>query len=188
MSLQEEILQQKAAEALAELICHCIGRKPSPNDKLIRNICSLTCMDPCETPQAGVISSVENIDEQDFLSFGSSSGKQKSRVQMLAGGEDRSRVEGFISRRGSELALRHLCEKFDGSLFDKLRKLWDCLTEVLVSSSASDEKKIALAIESVKDPQLLINNIQVTILSKLLYFLLWLCNKIIMTFFGQRRV
>ncbi|KAJ0079693.1 hypothetical protein Patl1_23603 [Pistacia atlantica] len=158
---QEEILQQKAAEALAELISHCIARKPGPNDKLIKNICSLTCMDPCETPQAAIISSMEMIDDQDFLTFGSSTGKQKSKIHMLAGGEDRSRVEGFISRRGSELALRHLCEKFGASLFDKLPKIWDCLTEVLIPANYSDDKEITQAIESVKDPQILINNIQV---------------------------
>ncbi|XP_022718724.1 TATA-binding protein-associated factor BTAF1-like isoform X2 [Durio zibethinus] len=129
---QEEILQQKAAEALAELIYHCIARKPSPNDKLIKNICSLTCTDPSETPQAAIINSMEIIDDQDFLSFGGSTGKPKSKVHMLSGGEDRSRVEGFISRRGSELALRHLYEQ-----------------------------KIMQAVESVKDTQVLINNIQV---------------------------
>ncbi|XVE62439.1 hypothetical protein DITRI_Ditri06bG0118400 [Diplodiscus trichospermus] len=158
---QEEILQQKAAEALAELIYHCIARKPSPNDKLIKNICSLTCTDSSETPQAAVISSMEIIDDQDFLSLGASTGKQKSKVHMLAGGEDRSRVEGFISRRGSELALRHLCEKFGPTLFEKLPKLWDCVTEVLIPGSPSDEQQIVQAVESVKDPQILINNIQV---------------------------
>ncbi|XP_030934316.1 TATA-binding protein-associated factor BTAF1 isoform X2 [Quercus lobata] len=163
---QEEILQQKAAAALAELIFHCISRRPSPNDKLIKNICSLTCMDPCETPQAGVISSMEVIDDQGLLSFGTSIGKQKSKVHMLAGSEDRSRVEGFISRRGSELALRHICEKFGASLFERLPKLWDCLTEVLKPSntegvSPADENQVMLAIESIKDPQILINNIQV---------------------------
>lgn len=164
--LKEEILQQKAAEALAELICHCIERRPSPNDKLIKNICSLTCMDPGETPQAGVISSIEVIDDQGLLSLGTNIGKQKSKVQMLAGSEDRSRVEGFISRRGSEVALRHLCEKFGPSLFDKVPKLWDCLAEVLKPSSTDgvtpdDEKQVMIAIESIKDPQILINNIQV---------------------------
>ncbi|KAF3963659.1 hypothetical protein ACB098_12G153000 [Castanea mollissima] len=163
---QEEILQQKAAAALAELIFHCISRRPSPNDKLIKNICSLTCMDPCETPQAGVISSMEVIDDQGLLSFGTNIGKQKSKVHMLAGSEDRSRVEGFISRRGSELALRHICEKFGASLFERLPKLWDCLTEVLKPSntegvSPADENQVMLAIESIKDPQILINNIQV---------------------------
>ncbi|KAK6243614.1 hypothetical protein QUC31_010023 [Theobroma cacao] len=158
---QEEILQQKAAEALAELIYHCIARKPSPNDKLIKNICSLTCMDPSETPQAAVISTMEIIDDQDFLSFGTSTGKHKSKVHMLAGGEDRSRVEGFISRRGSELALRHLCEKFGPTLFEKLPKLWDCVTEVLIPASPADKQQVVQAVESIKDPQILINNIQV---------------------------
>ncbi|KAM2056088.1 hypothetical protein TB2_028253 [Malus domestica] len=162
---QEEILQEKAAEALAELISHCISRSRSPNDKLIKNICNLTCVDPRETPQAAVICSIDIIDDQDLLSFGTNTGKQKSKV-ILAGNEDRSKVEGFISRRGSELALRHLCVRFGASLFDKLPKLWDCLTEVLKPSSIeplnpADEKKITQTLESVKDPQILINNIQV---------------------------
>ncbi|EEF38332.1 TATA-binding protein-associated factor MOT1, putative [Ricinus communis] len=158
---QEEILQHKAAEALAELIYRCIERKPGPNDKLVKNICSLTCMDPCETPQASIISSMDIIDDQDFLSFGSNTAKQKSKVHTLGGGEDRSKIEGFISRRGSELALKYLCEKFGASLFDKLPKVWDCITEVLIPGSPADEQQIARSIESVKDPQILINNIQV---------------------------
>ncbi|KAK9993179.1 hypothetical protein SO802_022882 [Lithocarpus litseifolius] len=163
---QEEILQQRAAAALAELIFHCISRRPSPNDKLFKNICSVTCMDPSETPQAGVISFMEAIDDQGLLSFGTSIGKQKSKVHMLAGSEDRSRVEGFISRRGSELALRHICEKFGASLFERLPKLWDCLIKVLKPSntegvSPADENQVMLAIESIKDPQIFINNIQV---------------------------
>ncbi|XP_050367441.1 TATA-binding protein-associated factor BTAF1 [Argentina anserina] len=162
---QEEVLQQKAAEALAELISDCISRRPSPNDKLIKNICNLTCMDPSETPQAANLSSVDIVDDQD-LSLGTNSSKQKTKIHMVAGSEDRSRVEGFISRRGSELALRHLCMKFGNSLFDKLPKLWDCLTEVLKPSgneslNLENEVIIIQAMESVRDPQLLINNIQV---------------------------
>ncbi|KAI7988397.1 TATA-binding protein-associated factor BTAF1 [Camellia lanceoleosa] len=87
-------------------------------------------MDPSETPQAAVLSS-ERLLRIKISSFGSSTGKQKSKVHMLASGEDQSRVEGFISRRGSELALKHLCKKFGASLFDMIPKLWDCLTEVL---------------------------------------------------------
>lgn len=159
-------MQSKAAEALAELIRGCIVRKPGPNDKLIKNLCSLTCMDPSETPQAAVLSSMETIEEQVLLSTGSSSGRQKSKVHMLTPGEDRSRVEGFISRRGSELALKYLCQKFGASLFDSLPKLWDCLVEVLKpgnleSLTPDEEKLINEAIDSVKDPQILINNIQV---------------------------
>ncbi|XP_022880908.1 TATA-binding protein-associated factor BTAF1 [Olea europaea var. sylvestris] len=163
---QDEILQHKAAEGLAELIHHCLERKPGPNDKLIKNLCTLTCMDPRETPQAGVLSSVEVIEDQDLLFFGSSSSRQKSKANMLSPGEDRSRVEGFISRRGSELALKYLCGKFGGSLFEKLPKIWHCLVEFLKpctieGRTAEDEKLIDQAIESINDPQILINNIQV---------------------------
>lgn len=167
--LKEEILQNKAAESLAELIYHCIGRKPSPNDKLIKNLCTFVCMDPCETPQAGALSSVGLIEDQDLLASGSSSGRQRSKVNMLPAGEDRSKVEGFISRRGSELALKYLCTKFGGSLFDKLPKIWHCLVEVLKPCNhecltPDDEKLIDQSINSVNDPQILINNIQVIIL------------------------
>ncbi|OVA11083.1 SNF2-related [Macleaya cordata] len=163
---QEEILQQKAAEALAELISHCITRRPGPNDKLIKNLCSLTCMDPCETPQAAAMNSMEIIEDQDLLAFGRSAGNQKTKVHLLAGGEDRSRLEGFISRRGSELALKHLCEMFGPTLFDKLPKLWDCLTEVLKPESTEglmprEDRQVTPTIDSVKDLQILINNIQV---------------------------
>ncbi|GAB2283426.1 btaf1 RNA polymerase II, B-TFIID transcription factor-associated, 170kDa, variant 2 [Dionaea muscipula] len=47
---QEEILQDKAADALAELISYCVMRRPGPVEKLVKNICSLTWMDPLETP------------------------------------------------------------------------------------------------------------------------------------------
>ncbi|GER39803.1 TATA-binding protein-associated factor BTAF1 [Striga asiatica] len=163
---QEEILQCKAAESLAELIHHCIERKPGPNDKLIKNLCNLTCMDPRETPQAEALNSVEIIEDQDLLSFGSSSGRQKSKVNMFSAGEDRLKVEGFISRRGSELALKYLCMKFGGSLFDRLPKIWHCLVEVLSSCdfeglTPENEKLIDQSIGSIQDPQILINNIQV---------------------------
>ncbi|CAJ1978258.1 unnamed protein product [Sphenostylis stenocarpa] len=162
---QEEILQMKSAEALAELMYHCVARRPCPNDKLIKNICSLTCMDPSETPQAKSLCTIESIDDQGLLSFRTPVSKQKSKVHVLAG-EDRSKVEGFLSRRGSELSLRLLCVKFGLSLFDKLPKLWDCLTEVLkpISSESlpiTEEKQVIVPIESISDPQILINNIQV---------------------------
>lgn len=160
---QEEVIQNMAAEALAELVYHCVLRKPGPNDKLIKNLCGLVCMDPSETPQAGVLTSMEIVEEQDLLPFGSNSTstKQKPKVHMLANGEDRSKVEGFICRRGSEFALKHLCSKFGASLFEKLPKLWDCLTEVLKPTTPGDEMHVSQAIDSVKDPQVLINNIQV---------------------------
>lgn len=157
-----------AAEALAELIFQCIDRKPSPNDKLIKNICSLTCTDSSETPQVAVLDSVDVIADQDLLSFGRVVSSQKTKGQVLSSSEDRAKSEGYISRRGSELALKHLCQKFGSSLFAKLPKLWDCLTEILKPSNAEahlpdDSQQMPELFDIPKDvdPQALINNIQV---------------------------
>ncbi|KAK7256333.1 hypothetical protein RIF29_29775 [Crotalaria pallida] len=95
--------------------------------------------------------------------------KQKSKVHVLAG-EDQSKLEGFISRRRSELSLRLLCEKFGPLLFDKLPKLWDCLTVVLKPCSSefvavTNESEFTVSIESFSVPQALINNIQVGIIN-----------------------
>lgn len=166
--MQEELLQDKAADALAELIFGCVGRKPGPNDKLTKNLCTLACTDISETPQAAVINSIQVIEDQNLLSIGKRFSNHKSRGHVNSGGEERTKTEGYISRRGSELALKHLCEKFGSSLFEKLPKLWDCLTEFLEpikieDAIQKDDPSITQLGRSCedKDPQSLINNIQV---------------------------
>ncbi|KAL4188800.1 hypothetical protein AMTRI_Chr08g162230 [Amborella trichopoda] len=148
--MAEEVLQQKAAEALAELISFCIVCKPGPNDKLIKNLCTLTYLDPCETLQAALLNSMETIDDQDLLSFGKGTSTQKSKVQMLS---------------SAEIALKCLCERFGASLFDELPKLWECLTEVLKpsipdGSQSAANLQNAQHVDLVDDPQALINNLQ----------------------------
>nr|GEY55851.1 TATA-binding protein-associated factor BTAF1 [Tanacetum cinerariifolium] len=157
---REDALQTTAAEALAKLIYHCVLRKPGPNDKLVKNLCGLICLDPSETPQAGVLTSLEIIEEQDLLPFGNNSNKAKPKVYMV-GSEDRSKVKGFICRRGSEFALKHLYNKFGSLLFEKLPKQWDCLIEVLKPIPPEDEGNVFQTIDAIKDPQVLINNIYV---------------------------
>lgn len=153
-----------------------MARKPSPNDKLIKNLCTLTCADPNETPQATVITSMEAIEEQNLLSFNKVFGSHSRSRHHASGGEERSKLEGFISRRGSEMALKHLCEKFGSALFEKLPKVWDCLTELLIPVATEDPAskddqlivKLSRSCED-KDPQSLINTIQVCPLS--VYFM-----------------
>lgn len=165
---QEELLQDKAADALAELIFSCVGRKPGPNDKLTKNLCTLACTDVCETPQAAVINSMQVIEDQNLLSIGKRFSNHKSRGHVGSGSEERAKMEGFISRRGSEFAFKHLCEKFGSSLFEKLPKLWECLTEFIEPIETKDDiqkddpsiTQLGRSCED-KDPQSLINNIQV---------------------------
>ncbi|RRT74285.1 hypothetical protein B296_00021134 [Ensete ventricosum] len=104
-------------------------------DDLSPSTSSLTCADTSETPQAATMNSLDVIDDQNLFSFGKAANIEKSKLHMFSSGEDKSIVEGFLSRRGSEMALKHLCEKFGASLFEKLPKIWDCITEVLKPAS-----------------------------------------------------
>jgi hypothetical protein len=45
-------LQEVCARALAELLLLCSSRTPSPNDKLLRNICAMAWGDAAVTPSA----------------------------------------------------------------------------------------------------------------------------------------
>ncbi|KAG0475509.1 hypothetical protein HPP92_015195 [Vanilla planifolia] len=123
------------------------------------------------------------IEDQNLISFGKAISIHKSRVQTFSTNEDRSKIEGFISRRGAELALKHLCVKLGSSLFDKLPKLWDCLNEVLRPVCYDDNKQITemLDISNRSDPQVLINNIQVVYLQ--IIAVTWSINLVIVIVF-----
>lgn len=164
MFLQEEVLQRPAADALAEVISQCVGRKPSPNDKLIKNLSVLTCADPLETPVATAANAVS--EDTDIGVSGKINTGVKVKPQGGSSSEERSRIEGAIARRGAELALKSLCDKFRGSLFEQLSKLWDCLTESLgqgipVSVASSFTWNEVVLPDLKADAQALVNNLQV---------------------------
>ncbi|KAG6551134.1 hypothetical protein Mapa_007369 [Marchantia paleacea] len=163
---QEEVLQRPAAEALAEVISQCVGRKPSPNDKLIKNLSVLTCADPVETPVATAANAVPVSEDADIGASGKTNTGVKVKLQGGSSSEERSRIEGAIARRGAELALKALCDKFKGSLFEQLSKLWDCLTESLgqgiaVSVASSFTWNEVVLPDLKADAQALVNNLQV---------------------------
>lgn len=133
--MQEELLQLLAAEALAEVLVQCVKRKPSPNEKLIKNLCALTCADVVETPKATPANAVSVIID-DVETAASGKSIKHIRLPPMSPSEERARLEGAITKRGAELVLRSLSEKLGDLLLDRLPKLWDCLTEALGHSSA----------------------------------------------------
>lgn len=154
---------------MAEVIAQCVGRKPSPNDKLIKNLCALTCADPSETPQATAENADNLLYENGTNQLGKVHNEEKTKNLTLNVAEERLKIEGAISRHGAELALEALSLKFREALFDKLPKLWDCITEALGRvralaghSEASKGSKVCTQQDSkAVDPQALINNLQV---------------------------
>lgn len=126
---KEFAFQQAAATALAELVQQCTGRKPGPNDKLLRNLCTLTCADPSETPRA----TAKNLEDEDEMLVEPGNGKVdggplETTQEPLA---DRERMEAGITRRGAELALKALSQAFGKGLFIHLPRLWECMSDVL---------------------------------------------------------
>lgn len=162
-------MQQPAAEALAEVIGQCVGRKPSPNERLIKNLVTLTCADPVETPQATPANAaILNEESEGAGTIGKNgSGTKQPKLPAASISEERSKMEGAITRRGAELALKALCDKFGSSLFDRLLKLWDCLTEslgpgVMLTANGSCYAWSKVVLPDLKaEPQALINNLQV---------------------------
>lgn len=139
----------------------CDGRKPRPNEKLIKNLCALTCADPVETPKATQTNAVAITAEESETPI-SGKGNKHGKLPPVSVTDERARAEGAVTRRGAELALKSLCDKFGSALLDQLPKLWDCLTESLGQSalSTSDQYSVALPILTA-EPQALITNLQV---------------------------
>ncbi|KAJ7534695.1 hypothetical protein O6H91_13G105700 [Diphasiastrum complanatum] len=160
---QDEVLQRSAAEALAEVIGQCVGRKPSPNEKLIKNLSVLTCADHLETPQATEANATWiNFDDLELGTSSKFPGAQPKSKTQSTSVDERLRMEGTITRRGAELAFQSLSQKFTGSLFEKLPRLWDCLTEALLPANKdeSEDRQERLILELNAEPQTLINNLQ----------------------------
>lgn len=50
--VSEAKLQTLCGDAVAELLLLTAARTPSPNDKLVRNVCAMACGDPAHVPSA----------------------------------------------------------------------------------------------------------------------------------------
>lgn len=47
---ENEEVRSQAALCLAHLMQNCLSRNPSPNGKIIKNLCGFLCADPTVTP------------------------------------------------------------------------------------------------------------------------------------------
>jgi len=142
--VQQPLLQHKSARALASLMRICSDRKPSPNDKLLKNLCALCCADTSEAPLASPANTED--DEgwgQGEGKGGRGGGEGEGEVERRGwgrgagvGGGGRGRGRGVggrgCSRRGAEMVLEHLMRVFRGQAADsKLGKLWAAVAEGL---------------------------------------------------------
>eukprot|EP00898_Chlorokybus_atmophyticus_P005845 jgi/Chlat1/6261/Chrsp44S05775 len=135
---QAEPLQRLAARSVALLAKLSIERRPSPNDKIVKNVCALACADPAVTPPltTGNMDN-ESIAAQELELQESAASARVGRKDLLEAeltaakaamdAEAIARAEGAVTRRGAEATLQAFALQFGDSLFTAVPKLWDCM-------------------------------------------------------------
>jgi len=126
-------LQKRAANSVAAMIKLCADRKPSPNDKLLKNISIMACGDIKETLRAGV-NEVPEEDVKDAKKKGANGGVV----------DDEEISEAMVSRLGAEACIRAICASFGGDVFSKLPVLEKIIVAPVVNAPAESADVLAL--------------------------------------------
>ncbi|GAO48421.1 hypothetical protein SAICODRAFT_21270 [Saitoella complicata NRRL Y-17804] len=122
---ENTVLQRRSAAAVATLVELCAtGGKGAASDKMIKNLCAFLCVDTSETPEF-----MRHIKLQDVIF---SLKKEDREAAMPETGEhEREAREARTKRRGAQAALEEMAERFGMQLFEKAKKLRDCMFEPL---------------------------------------------------------
>lgn len=119
---ENEDLQRRSAASLADLITLCsrASGRVNPTDKIVNNLCTFLCSDTSKTPvleenqmQSGIVS----IQKEDNKKEAAASATTSAPAQLM--------------KRGAETALRELCNRFGGRVFEMVPVLWDCMANRL---------------------------------------------------------
>lgn len=142
-------LQQRSAATLADLIALCERSHQSranPNDKIVKNLCTFLCSDLTVTPvlqenqtQSGILS----IQKEDVSS------KTKENISTNLTPEQK---DAQLTKRGAEIALRELCNRFGPRVFNTVPKLKECISQKVME--VFPEQGIEQADQMIRqDPQ-----------------------------------
>ncbi|EGG04881.1 uncharacterized protein MELLADRAFT_116969 [Melampsora larici-populina 98AG31] len=130
-------LQTRSANALASFVDICTSPnspvKNDPTDKIIGNLSTYLCQDESQTPtfvkgkasKRGIFLAQDN-------GIRPSTGASDSGLTSEASSDEAS-SQAKLLRRGAELALSSLAAKFGDDLIDRIPKLWNCMSEPLLT-------------------------------------------------------
>ncbi|KAJ9524538.1 hypothetical protein QJQ45_024108, partial [Haematococcus lacustris] len=150
------------AAGLAELLLLCAHRTPCPNDKLVRNICSMAWGDPAATPSAAAAAEAAEAQERQAAALSSPGGKDSialpqtpkaangiptddgAAVALVADAAAAAAAQAAtatspaaaaakIARMGAEAALRATCTAFGPKLWTALPTLWTLVAAPLTA-------------------------------------------------------
>ncbi|KAG2224833.1 hypothetical protein INT45_008015, partial [Circinella minor] len=136
-------LQERSAATLADLISLC-SRNPSrvnPTDKIVKNLCTFLCSDAVQTPvlednpsHSGILSiqkDSNNVSNNNNSGRGGNNTAKDKEGSTATTGPTAEQKQAQLMKRGAEITLRVLCNRFGGSVFNTVPKLWECMAAKL---------------------------------------------------------
>ncbi|KAI8967520.1 hypothetical protein BDF20DRAFT_899694 [Mycotypha africana] len=120
-------LQQRSAATLTDLVALCERSKArsNPNDKVIKNLCTFLCTDTTVTPlleENQVKSGILSITKEETNSKTGTSNSNKNT-------SPEEQKDAQLMKRGAELALRELCNRFGDRVFEIVPKLKESICQ-----------------------------------------------------------
>ncbi|MEW5306068.1 MAG: hypothetical protein WDW36_008565 [Sanguina aurantia] len=129
----EEEVQAVCATAIAQLIQLCLGRKPSPVDKLLKNLCAMAWGDPGETPPITAADCTAALPTAGSIGLGS----LVSSPTPTPPQDPAAAAACVVARRGAEAALRATAGLFADTLWTSLPVLWELTSAPLTAAAAA---------------------------------------------------
>jgi TATA-binding protein-associated factor len=120
-------LQERSAATLADLIALCERscNRANPNDKIVKNLCTFLCSDNTVTPVLE-----ENQAKLGILSiYKEETGRNAAANKEVLTQEQK---EAQLMKRGAEIALRELCDRFGDRVFEIVPKLKECISQKII--------------------------------------------------------
>ena len=124
---------------MADLISLC-SRNPgraNPTDKIVKNLCTFLCSDTAQTPvlednpsHSGILSiqkDSNNTSNNSNSGKGGNNAAKDKEASTAAMGPTAEQKQAQLMKRGAEITLRVLCDRFGGSVFNTVPKLWECM-------------------------------------------------------------
>ena len=138
-SEENEQLQKSSAGTLARLLELCQIRTPSPNVKILKNICIFLCADTELTPRVSPddMDGILMLMQQQRLAEKTAGGK-KAQVE-----SDPAGVRAIeIQRRGAVHALKSVASYFGPDMTGKVPYLWDSILSIQTIESHSENDAV----------------------------------------------
>ncbi|BDA40363.1 TATA-binding protein-associated factor 172 [Coccomyxa sp. Obi] len=125
-------LRRTTAEALAAFVLACTDRTPSPNDRIVKNLCTMACGDPGDTPSASAPDPPpDSASEDPPASSTAHENGDKSQDQ------DGKLAAASLARQGAEAALQAFARAFGKHLLQKLPRLWEHASASIATNAAA---------------------------------------------------